>query len=345
MIKLKAEDGIISRTQKRYYAFIMRRDRVVFEDLKTRDLLHPGLSISKIIGYLVAGLVHSITIGLPLIGLWVILSRWGGVFSICYGLIFFGLAFAIRPRFAKSPEDGISREQYPTLYEFVDSISNELSAPPIDTIVIDGQNNASLGTYGWRQAKVLTIGYPLWQALDEQSRTALIGHELAHQINSDSTRNLFIGSALRTLIQWYHIFYPSAIIDRRSGFLSVPVNLLFWAFANCALAIYLGLLQILLYDSRRAEYLADYIGASLGGTEAMLNVLKWLEGSNPKVTLDTATSHPATAFRIEFLGSKPALVAKVVLQPDYSKRIDSELLSKKKAIEERARLIYRSGYY
>jgi Zn-dependent protease with chaperone function len=316
----------------------------MLDDLKTRNILRPRMTLTKMIGFAAAGLIHSVTIILPLTGLWIILSRLGGNFSICYGLVFLGFGYVLRPRFVPYPKDALSRSQYPTLYEFVDSISNTLNAPMVDAIVVNDENNATLGTYGWRQAKILTIGYPMWAGLNEQSRVALIGHELAHQINYDATRGLFVGSALSSLIVWYHIFYPDAIIDRQSGFLGVPINLLFWIIANGFLAVYLGLLQIFLYEKRRAEYLADYIGASVGSTQGMIGVLKWLQGSMPARNMDTITTHPSQHFRIEFLDSKPKMIAQVILQPEYAKRIDSELLPLHKAFEERRHLIYKSGY-
>jgi Zn-dependent protease with chaperone function len=345
MIKIGNEDGRLARVQKRYYSFVARRDRIMLDDLKSKDILHPRLTVTKIIGFFVAGLIHSVTIILPIIGLWIILGHLGGYFSVCYGLIFLALAYVVRPRFIPLPKEVLSRTEYPTLYEFVDNISNELNAPLIDAIVVDGQKNATLGSYGWRQAKILTIGYPLWQGLKEQSRSALIGHELAHQINRDSTRGVIVGTALTTLFTWYHLFYPDAIVDPRAGLVGVPVNLFLWTVANIILAIYIGLSQILLYDKRRAEYLADYMGASIGGTQAMIDVIKWLRDSNPRTTIDTVITHPSSDLRIEFLESKPDLLNRVVLQPDYSKRIDDELQPLYKAIEKRALMIRRSGYY
>ncbi|MBA3870291.1 MAG: M48 family metalloprotease [Anaerolineae bacterium] len=344
MFKIGSEDGKPGRIQQWYYDFVMQRDRIMLDDLKSRDLLRPHMTTPKIIAFMIAGLIHSVTIILPIIGLWIILSRFAGYFSVCYGLLIFGIAYVIRPKLVTHPTDGLSRTQYPTLYEFVDQISDTLSTPHIDVIVINEYPNASLGTFGLRQSTVLTMGYFFWMELDEQKRVAFIGHELAHQINNDSTRGLFVGTALHTLINWYQLIYPDSIGRSRFGFFAMPVNLLLWAIANGIFAMYLGLNQILLYERRRAEYLADYIGATAGGTQNAIDMLRQFQRSNPQVTINAFTTHPSFDFRIEFLTSKKAMFPKFVLQPEYAKQIDKELEALAPTMEARKRQKYKGKY-
>src|SRR5689334_15661578 len=124
MFKIGREDGKPGRILAWYYNFVMRRDRAVLNDLKSRDLTHPSFTLSKAIGFACAGLIHLSTIILPFIGVWIILSKFAGVFSVCYGLFIFGIAYVIRPQFSKKPSEILPRDKYPTLYEFVDQVSD-----------------------------------------------------------------------------------------------------------------------------------------------------------------------------------------------------------------------------
>lgn len=344
MFKIRSEDGKPGRIQQRYYDFVMRRDRIMLDDLKSRDLLHPRLTIPKIVAFMVAALVHSITIILPILGLLMILSQFAGGLSICYGLFIIGIAYAVRPKIVKRPDDALPRTQYPMLYELVDQLSDTLYAPHVDVIVVNEDKNASLGTFGLRQSIVLTIGYFMWIELDEQQKVALIGHELAHQINKDFARSFVVGTALQSLINWYWLIYPDSIGGSRMGIATIPANLLMWILANVIFAIYLGLSQLLLYERRRAEYLADYLGATLGGTQSMVNFLKSYHRSNPQVTINALTTHPSYDFRIEFLTSKPAMTPQFILESEYCKKIDMELSALGKTMEARKRRPYKGRY-
>ena len=58
---------------------------------------------------------------------------------------------------------------------------------------------------------MLRLGVPLLTILDGQEVVALVGHELAHQVNGDATRGLVVGTALETLRRWYYAFTPGPL--------------------------------------------------------------------------------------------------------------------------------------
>src|SRR5436189_272087 len=87
------------------------------------------------------------------------------------------------------------RRENQALFKLVDSIAQALHARPIDYITIHTDFNAGFQKVGWRQKTVLSLGYPLWIALTDKERVALIAHELAHDVNGDSTRSRIIGTA------------------------------------------------------------------------------------------------------------------------------------------------------
>ena len=86
------------------------------------------------------------------------------------------------------------------------------------------------------------------------------------------------------------------------------------------------------------------MGATVGGTENMVNFLTKRKNSNRHVTLRTATTHPSHDFRIEFLTSKKSMPPKFVLEPEYAKQIDSELSKIGAAMDKRMRRQYQGRY-
>lgn len=133
-------------------------------------------------------------------------------------------------------------------------------------------STAGWQTVGWRRKAVLTIGIPLWTVLTDQERIALLGHELAHGINGDATRSFVVGGALQSLSTWNYLAWQGA---RVKSIVSIIFALIF-------IITYPGLhlLQwLMLSDKRRAEYYADYLAASVGGTDAEITGLSKLQFS------------------------------------------------------------------
>lgn len=119
----------------------------------------------------------------------------------------------------------------------------------------------------------MTLGLSMWSVLDDQERVALIGHELAHQLNGDLRRNLFVHGAVSSLTRWEYVLSPvmaGSLRNRRSMavigewlmvVLLLPISLAAGAFARAldVLANRQGL---------SAEYYADLLGARVAGTQA-----------------------------------------------------------------------------
>lgn len=119
---------------------------------------------------------------------------------------------------------------------------------------------------------------PLLVTLEPQERVALVAHELAHARNGDSSRGLFVGSAIRGLAQWHVVLSP----HRRSGVyqaMSTPIglaehvaNAFLWVLSRPPLLLLYLEVGLLLQDSRRAEYLADSLAARVSCTDAVVAV-------------------------------------------------------------------------
>jgi Zn-dependent protease with chaperone function len=136
---------------------------------------------------------------------------------------------------------------------------------------------------------------PLWTILSGPERIALLGHELGHQVNGDPGHGCLAGSARRSLRQWMVLLNPrTAPYERRvrpargSGIAGIATLLAPLAQVIVFLPCYLVawgcdalLTRLDLSCGQRAEYLADELGARLGGSEAAGGLLGKLPLGEP----------------------------------------------------------------
>lgn len=246
----------------------------------------PTLTGSTLLALGLAICVHLIPVLLAILGIW-LLSRGDlsllAVFTTpaatLSGLVCLGLAWSLVPRPSKAPTSLASRQRFAALYRLVANTAQALRAPSIDGIVIDENFNASVARLGWRGKRILFLGLPLLSMLDSQEQIALLGHELAHNVNRDPSRILPIYTAIHSLVQWYSILRPRELATGTFGaygVLLIPLNLLRLGLAELVRLPLFGIGHLLWRDSQRAEYLADYLAASAAGTEAMQSLLEKL---------------------------------------------------------------------
>jgi Zn-dependent protease with chaperone function len=155
--------------------------------------------------------------------------------------------------------------------------------------VVSPAFNAAYGTVGLWRRRVLEIGLPLWDALSEQERVALIGHELAHGVNGDSRHGLIVGTSLSSLRRLHSAVMPGGG-DARVNYL---IDLIARAVQGAA-AWVIGLvfrlqMMITLRAGQRAEYLADRLAARVASPAAAMSMLDRL--------LTSADSHTAVVRR------------------------------------------------
>ncbi|MFJ3791261.1 M48 family metallopeptidase [Kitasatospora sp. NPDC090091] len=229
----------------------------------------------------VATAVHLSTAALAGWGIWLLVT--GNTPLRCLGAAVLAVVFLLRPRLGRTPRGTgvLTRAEAPALHGLADRLAEQLGAPKVDVIQVDGEFNASMGVVGLRRTSVLTIGLPLWEAMDDQQRIAMLGHELAHRINGDHRSGLWLGSAIRTLAHWYDLAAPR----RRAGGGGVGAMNLLFIFAdyisNAVLHVVSWLLlRVLLLLHRltaragqQAEYRADELAARAASSEAASGML------------------------------------------------------------------------
>jgi Zn-dependent protease with chaperone function len=253
----------------------------LFDELAHLDTAKPGFSTSKGLAYLVASLVHGFTLGLFLLGCFLLIWCWPAILVEIIGLFLILLAWYVRPKMTKMGSVGkITRSAFPALYEMTDKVTQALNTSKVEAIFIDTSFNASISQVGWRRKKKLTLGLPLFSTLTDDERLALLGHEIGHCVNGDPNRNLFIGSAIASLVAWYPLLQPAPSRFYKPGLLVMltrPIlNLLLRTLAQVVKLLVKLLSNLNWRDSQRAEYLADALAARIGGSSAMLSMLEKL---------------------------------------------------------------------
>ncbi len=327
------------RLLDRYSAFVNQRDQQLVERLKQNPDRVPFLTISTLLSYGFAISIHSFTVVLLLLGIASLTSQWAGFCSIPYGLILVGLAVVLRPRLFKPDDTMLSPADVPTLYRVVNEIAAEMKAHPIQQIGTNDDKNAYYARAGFRQQPMIVFGKPLLLNLKPQERVALIAHELAHDVNHDARRGLIIGSSHNTLVAWFQILLPDA---DRAGILMALARIPMRLLAQLVYWLLQLFYQLLLYQSRRAEYLADYRASTVAGTEATISLLNVFGYEDRPLDLFKRT-HPSINRRMQFIESITVQPPRCVLSDSDSHQIDLEFQVLETRAQERIWGAYRQN--
>lgn len=275
-----------------YLAQGYKQSKRLFDSMTTATKRQSGTSLSKVVAIGIAVVVHLLSIMFAVSGGWLLLRADLNPFLLLLAVLCLGLAWIACPRFNKEPEHVVSPTQFPVLYRVTNQIAQELGFRRVTKIIIDHEFNASFHQVGWRQQPVVTIGLPLFAILTPQERVAILAHELAHGVNGDPRRSFFLGAAVRSLLQWHQLFRPDHLqlaTDRYAtgaigGFLVFAshslANVIMYSLSRVPwLGAYL-LSHLIWRDSQRAEYYADWLAATVSGTEAALTALEKLHYAN-----------------------------------------------------------------
>jgi heat shock protein HtpX len=277
-LKPHTPDVAEGRFARLYTRIGAKSSRSLFKKTLKSTTLQPRWTASKLLAYFVATIVHSLTIGFAVLGIWLLLAHWPNIFAIMGGGLCLAVAWVTRPRLNSYPNDEciVARAAAPGLYAFVDRVAAELGARPLDSIILAEDFNASFSRYGWRQRRIMHLGLPLWTILTPAEQVALVGHELAHSVNGDANRGFFVGSAVHALATWYGLLRPDYVWNPRDGLqglVAVPLNLILLALSGCAWLGAYCLIHLLWRNRQRAEYLADYLAATVSSTAAIHSLL------------------------------------------------------------------------
>jgi len=132
----------------------------------------------------------------------------------------------------------------------------DIPSPTIGTMKV--HNAFAMGTN--RNNATISIGLPLLETLSADEIAAIIGHELGHVVSGDMARMVMMRTFQNAMV-FYMVFQKA-----KQGARWV----LCWASEFMILA-----------SSRKREFYADAVGASLAGKDAMISALRKLEAAPP----------------------------------------------------------------
>ncbi|MFF3410818.1 M48 family metallopeptidase [Streptomyces sp. NPDC002742] len=273
----------LSRLARAQRVLARRHGEKLLAELTAGGTLRARRDASSLLAYAVSLTVHALTVALTAGGIWYLVRGWGG-WGMVPGGFLLGLAWSLRPRLSRLPENSpvLTRADAPELFSLVDEVAQVAGTRGVDAIAVDAQINASVMSYGIRGRRLLTLGLPLWEILTPQQRIALLGHELGHYSNGDTRHGRVVAGALRSLTTWHYFFLPVANPEP----LEVVVNVFYIVPRWLVGGVLMVLDQLTLRATQRAEYLADRVAARAGSTQAALELMdRLLTADSAAVTL------------------------------------------------------------
>lgn len=302
------------------------QQEAMFQHLLKRPTLRPRLTLAKLVMYLLSLAVHLSTVLVWVAAAYYLFTDGLGGGERAFGVILVLMGLALRPRFNSIDDEPLPREQYPRLFALIDRVAAQVGVKPPDHVVYSYHYNATFSRAGLRNRSVLHLGMGLWMKLTPEARVALIAHELAHDANGDFGRNWMIYNALFTLVNWYIIFVPYRVI---APYISLWESIIYFLLYLITRPIYLLIwvyVLLLMYESRRAEYMADALAAQVAGTHAVTNLHRFFPQRPPDDDFSPLYfSHPPEAYRIRFLEARPRQFPNVISTEAEMRQIDAEL--------------------
>jgi len=245
-------------------------------------------------GAALALLVHLVTVLLIVAAAWIWTTAAFPVAKAIATVLLLIVAAEVRPRLGRIPrgDNVLNRDSAPASFAVLDEVARATGSRTPDVLVVSPDFNAAMGRAGLRGKQVLTIGLPLWEALDDRQRLAALGHECGHEVNGDVRSTVLVGTAIQSLHRWAWLLLPDTRASRRrpgvnaGGAMSsifliaeylVPLVLLPISVTIGLLAV--GLERIAGRSGQRAEYRADELAAITAGTDAALSMLDQFFGA------------------------------------------------------------------
>ena len=222
------------------------------------------LAIGLMIGFYL--LAIAIAVGL----LWIPYAEWKYVgrihLKLTLGAVISGLTvlWAIVPRVDKFDPPGpqLDRASAPKLFAMIDEVAGKTKQEPPSEVYIVNEVNAWVtqrgGAMGFGGRRVMGIGVPLLQGLSQREVKAIVGHEFGHYAAGDVSLGPWIyktRAAIGRALQGVH-----------GTLLEKPFDWYGHMFLKLTHSV-----------SRQQEFVADRIGADVGGVSSMASALRRVE--------------------------------------------------------------------
>lgn len=279
-VKINYFESQQTKLNKLYDRLGNKRGKGIYKKLIARKELLPGMTLSNLLVFMLATLVHLVSIISLILGSYLLFFHNSNYLFLAAGLGLLGVSWLARPRAPKldKTEHLIAREEFPNLFSAVDQLADAMKVRKIDGIVINEDFNASVTQIGWTRRNIIKIGYPLFSILEPEEQMAILAHEFGHIKNGDLTRSFYIGSALFSIQTWYELLEPVPLDERENmGIAELPVYYFMALIAQIPYLFYFLLVHFLYDNAQKGEYLADDRSANTVGYHHLIKAMKKFE--------------------------------------------------------------------
>ncbi|MGP3930855.1 hypothetical protein [Nonomuraea sp. KM88] len=160
--------------------------------------------MTSILAFLLALVVHLLTLAFVALGGWIILSRPDSLIAWLFGGASVAIGWALRPRLGGGlPADAevLDRAAAPQLYAAAERVADRVGVKrPAKVAVMDLATDTRYVRAGLLRTPILLVGLPLWLALPPRQRAALLAAAYAQ---APTGGELVVNGALDTLAAWH----------------------------------------------------------------------------------------------------------------------------------------------
>lgn len=208
-----------------------------------------------------------------------------------------------------------------SLYELVESLSTKAGLPKVPEVGIYASHEANaFATGATKSSSLVAFSTGLMDKMDEKAVAAVAAHEIAHIANGDMITMALVQSVVNSVI--YLITLPLTLIKWLAFFSDQVSAGAYWfiviaRFICTVILLFLGSLVVKAF-SRRREFKADQLAATLLDPGSMIHALQELRHEKPVVLktqkayaafkinspsgwLDLFSTHPSLERRIQRL--------------------------------------------
>lgn len=163
-IKINNSERPKTKLNRIYEQLGNRRGEKIHNSLVAKKEFSSGMLFSKLPVFLLATLIHLVSISSLLFGIYLLTFHNSNYLLIASGLGLLGISWLARPRAPKleKSEHLLPRDEFPYLYSAADQLADAMGVPRIDGILINEDFNASVTQIGLGRRNIIKIGYPLF---------------------------------------------------------------------------------------------------------------------------------------------------------------------------------------
>ncbi|MEU8227468.1 M48 family metallopeptidase [Kribbella sp. NPDC048915] len=255
----------------------------LYRELESGTVHRPGWDAARISAHVLSGLILLLPLLAFLVGVGLLVFYRPLWLSGLLALLAFGIAFLLRPRATRLPDDIylVHRDEVPTLYAVLDELADAIGTRRVAAVAVTTDANLWYAQVGWRFRPVVCIGLPLWAGLSPQERVAVLAHEFGHGRHGDTRSGWVVGAAWSVLGELQATFAEQHgdRIRREFGYEDPTGATLVSRMLNATIGVLVSgvawLLERLAFRSdQRAEYLADLKSGEIAGSEASAHALE-----------------------------------------------------------------------